>query len=63
MKPESMVVPFWSPQEVESAINGALAHLAAGSGCGARLTDASSATILLQSSGQLLFAFCALKGA
>ena len=30
MKPESMVVPFWSPQEVESAINGALAHLAAG---------------------------------
>src|SRR3979411_1353334 len=30
MKPESMVVPFWSPQEVESAINGALAHLGAG---------------------------------
>src|ERR1700682_5607828 len=30
MKPEWMVVPFWWPQEVESAINGALAHLAAG---------------------------------
>src|SRR3982074_1324367 len=30
MKPESMVVPFWSPPEGESAINGALAHLAAG---------------------------------
>src|SRR2546423_12184457 len=30
MKPESMVVPFWSPQEVESAINGALTHMAAG---------------------------------
>lgn len=25
-----MVVPFWSPQEVEAAITGALAHLAAG---------------------------------
>ena len=30
MKPQSMVVTFWSPQEVEAAINGALAHLAAG---------------------------------
>ena len=30
MKPQSMVVPFWSPQEVEAAITGALAHLAAG---------------------------------
>src|SRR6202140_2230991 len=30
MKPESMVVRFWASQEVESAINGALAHLAAG---------------------------------
>src|SRR6476659_9232325 len=30
MKPQPMVVPFWSPQEVESAINGALAHLASG---------------------------------
>lgn len=25
-----LVVPFWSPEEVEAAINGALAHLAAG---------------------------------
>ena len=30
MKPQSMVVPFWSPAEVEAAISGALAHLAAG---------------------------------
>jgi L-threonylcarbamoyladenylate synthase len=30
MKPQSMVVPFWSPGEVEAAINGTLAHLAAG---------------------------------
>jgi L-threonylcarbamoyladenylate synthase len=30
MKPQPMVVPFWSPGEVEAAINGALAHLAAG---------------------------------
>jgi L-threonylcarbamoyladenylate synthase len=30
MKPQSMVVPFWSPQEVEAAINGTLAHIAAG---------------------------------
>ena len=30
MKSQSMVVPFWSPQEVEAAISGALAHLAAG---------------------------------
>jgi L-threonylcarbamoyladenylate synthase len=30
MKPQSMVVPFWSPEEVEAAIGGALAHLAAG---------------------------------
>jgi len=30
MKPQSMVVPFWSPEEVEAAISAALAHLAAG---------------------------------
>jgi L-threonylcarbamoyladenylate synthase len=30
MKPQSMVVPFWSPGEVEAAINETLAHLAAG---------------------------------
>jgi len=30
MKPQSMVVPFWSPQEVEAAIHGTLAHIAAG---------------------------------
>lgn len=30
MKPQSMVVPFWSPEEVEAAIHGTLAHLAAG---------------------------------
>jgi len=30
MKPQPMVVPFWSPEEVEAAINGTLAHLAAG---------------------------------
>src|SRR3954469_22255942 len=30
MKPQSMVVPFWSPEEVEAAINGTLAHLASG---------------------------------
>ena len=30
MKPEPMVVPFWSPAEVEASINGTLAHLAAG---------------------------------
>jgi L-threonylcarbamoyladenylate synthase len=30
MKPQSMVVPFWSPEEVEAAIHGALAHLGAG---------------------------------
>src|SRR3954469_2738208 len=30
MNPQSMVVPFWAPQEVEASINGTLAHLAAG---------------------------------
>ena len=30
MKPQSMVVPFWSAEEVEAAIHGALAHLASG---------------------------------
>jgi L-threonylcarbamoyladenylate synthase len=30
MKPQSMVVPFWSPQEVSASINETLAHLAAG---------------------------------
>ena len=30
MKPPAMVVPFWSPEEVEASINGTLAHLAAG---------------------------------
>jgi L-threonylcarbamoyladenylate synthase len=30
MKAQSMVVPFWSAEEVEAAINGTLAHLAAG---------------------------------
>jgi L-threonylcarbamoyladenylate synthase len=30
MKPQAMVVPFWSAKEVEAAIHGALAHLAAG---------------------------------
>jgi L-threonylcarbamoyladenylate synthase len=30
MKPQSMVVPFWSPGEVEASINETLAHLAAG---------------------------------
>jgi L-threonylcarbamoyladenylate synthase len=30
MKAQSMVVPFWSPEEVEAAIHEALAHLAAG---------------------------------
>ena len=30
MKPQPMVVPFWSPEEVEAAINETLAHLAAG---------------------------------
>src|SRR3954453_8858027 len=30
MKPQPMLVPFWSPEEVEAAINGTLAHLAAG---------------------------------
>jgi len=30
MKPQPMVVPFWSPEEVEAAISGTLAHLAAG---------------------------------
>ncbi len=30
MKPQSMVVPFWSTEEVEAATHGALAHLAAG---------------------------------
>lgn len=30
MKPQSMVVPFWSAEEVEAAIHGALVHLAAG---------------------------------
>jgi len=30
MKPQPMVVPFWSPEEVEAAINATLAHLAAG---------------------------------
>jgi L-threonylcarbamoyladenylate synthase len=30
MKPPAMVVPFWSPEEVEASINGTLAHLRAG---------------------------------
>lgn len=30
MKPQSMVVPFWSRQEVEASISGTLRHLAAG---------------------------------
>ena len=30
MKPPAMVVPFWSPEEVEASISGTLAHLAAG---------------------------------
>jgi L-threonylcarbamoyladenylate synthase len=30
MSPKSMVVPFWSPGEVEASINGTLIHLAAG---------------------------------
>jgi L-threonylcarbamoyladenylate synthase len=30
MKPQAMVVPFWSAEEVDAAIHGALAHLAAG---------------------------------
>ncbi len=30
MKPQPMVVPFWSPEEVEAAISGTLVHLAAG---------------------------------
>jgi tRNA threonylcarbamoyl adenosine modification protein (Sua5/YciO/YrdC/YwlC family) len=30
MKSQPMVVPFWSSEEVEAAINGTLAHLAAG---------------------------------
>jgi L-threonylcarbamoyladenylate synthase len=30
MKPPPLVVPFWSPEEVEAAISGTLAHLAAG---------------------------------
>jgi len=30
MKPQPMVVPFWSLEEVEAAINGTLAHLASG---------------------------------
>jgi len=30
MKPQSMVVPFWSAEEVEAAIHEALVHLAAG---------------------------------
>lgn len=30
MKPTSLVVPFWSPEEVEAAINGTLKHIAAG---------------------------------
>jgi L-threonylcarbamoyladenylate synthase len=30
MKPQPMVVPFWSPEEVQAAINATLVHLAAG---------------------------------
>jgi L-threonylcarbamoyladenylate synthase len=30
MSSQSMVVPFWSPREVEASISGTLAHLAAG---------------------------------
>ncbi|HEV7837971.1 MAG TPA: L-threonylcarbamoyladenylate synthase [Gemmatimonadaceae bacterium] len=30
MKPPALVVPFWSPAEVEAAISGTLAHMAAG---------------------------------
>ena len=30
MKSQPMVVPFWSPEEVEAAISGTLVHLAAG---------------------------------
>src|SRR3979409_716828 len=30
MKSQPMVVPFWSPAEVDAAINGTLAHMAAG---------------------------------
>src|SRR6186997_3307403 len=30
MKTQPMVVPFWSPEEVEASINETLAHLAAG---------------------------------
>ena len=30
MKPPAMVVPFWSAEEVEAAINGTLVHLASG---------------------------------
>jgi L-threonylcarbamoyladenylate synthase len=30
MSSQSMVVPFWSPREVETSISGTLAHLAAG---------------------------------
>jgi Sua5/YciO/YrdC/YwlC family protein len=30
MKPTPLVVPFWSPEEVEAAIKGTLAHIAAG---------------------------------
>ena len=30
MKSQSMVVPFWSSEEVDAAIHGTLAHLAAG---------------------------------
>ncbi|MEO8909383.1 MAG: L-threonylcarbamoyladenylate synthase [Gemmatimonadaceae bacterium] len=30
MIPQSMVVPFWSPKEVEASITGTLTHLAAG---------------------------------
>jgi L-threonylcarbamoyladenylate synthase len=30
MKPPALVVPFWSPEEVEAAISGTLAHMAAG---------------------------------
>jgi len=30
MSPASLVVPFWSPEEIEASIGGTLAHLAFG---------------------------------
>ncbi len=30
MSPQSLIVPFWSPEEIEASISGTLAHLAAG---------------------------------